>query len=94
MTALEFLKHRRDRGHVPTSKEGNGLGPPSNSELRRWLDKKSVLINGRKPRAKEEVSYPITQLQFFPGSRHQTTVRWGDWWAMWEGKPDGLRVFR
>jgi hypothetical protein len=61
----------------PTSKEGSKLGPPSNSELRRWLDKGSVLVNGEKPKAKDSVEFPIWQLVFFPTSKkHKTTLVW------------------
>jgi hypothetical protein len=76
MRAIDYLKYLRERGIGPTSKEGSGLGPPSNSELRRWLDKGSVLFNGVRPKPADEVVFPVRQLQFFPGARLQTTLVW------------------
>ena len=73
MTALELLK---DYPFLPSSKEGAGLGRPSGSELRRWLTKGSVLINGETPKPSDEIEYPISQLQFFPQSKFRTTLIW------------------
>lgn len=61
-------------GVIPTSVE-NAPNPPSKSEVRRWLDQKSVIINGARPSAKDMVQWPITQLVFFPKSpKRRTTV--------------------
>lgn len=70
-TAFDTIKYL---GVIPTSNE-NSPNPPSNSEIRRWLDQKSVIINGKKPSSKEMVQWPITQLIFFPKSeKRRTTV--------------------
>lgn len=47
---------------------------PSGSELRRWLDQGAVIINGKTPKAAEEVEFPIEQLVFFPKAKRRTTV--------------------
>lgn len=47
---------------------------PSNSELKRWLKKKSVLVNGTTPDVNDEVIFPINQLVFFPKSPHRVTT--------------------
>lgn len=79
MTALEFVLSMRPC--VPMSRErkadgtaeNNGLA--SNSEIRRWLDQSAVIINGKKPKAKEMITLPVTQLIFFPKSeKSRTTV--------------------
>lgn len=79
MTALEFVLSMRPC--VPMSRErkadgtaeNNGLA--SNSEVRRWLDQSAVIINGKKPKAKEKITLPVTQLIFFPKSeKSRTTV--------------------
>lgn len=78
MKAFELLKSLRDRAHVcPRSRERGKTGSPSNSEIRRWLEKGSVLINGKRPEPNDLVAFPISQLVFFPGAVSQTTIVWG-----------------
>ena len=69
MKAIEFLKFLP---HTPLSKEKGGQ--PSNSELRRWLKKGSVRINGLRPAPGDHVSFPIRELIFFEGSPSRCTV--------------------
>lgn len=54
--------------HVPM--QHNGMQPviASNSERRRWLQNKAVIINGERPNWDDEIEFPITQLVFFPKS--------------------------
>ena len=61
--AIDFLS---DMEFLPSSREGNKLGRPSKSELKRWLEKGSVIINEEKPSPNDEVCYPIKSLIFFP----------------------------
>ena len=49
-------------------------GPPSNSELRRWLKKGSVIINGRTVGAGDDIILPIEELIFFRCAKSQTTM--------------------
>jgi hypothetical protein len=75
--ALEFVKWC---GVIPLSIEkppskNNPASPPSNSEMRRWLDQGSVLINGKTPKANETIDMPVWQFVFFHKSaRKRTTV--------------------
>lgn len=62
MTALEYLKNLP---YLPYDRENMRM-EPSNSVLRRWLERGSVIINGVKPKPNDEVNYPITELVFFP----------------------------
>lgn len=66
VTALEFLISMRPA--IPMSIEKPNT-QTSNSELRRWLDSSSVVINGVKPKAKDKISFPVTNLIFFPKSK-------------------------
>jgi len=52
---------------------------PSNSEIRRWLQNKSIIINGEKPPPEDEIEFPVTSLIFFPASRPITTILEEDW---------------
>lgn len=74
-TAFEAIKHI---GVIPMSIEvakGETPRPPSDAEIRRWLDQGAVVINGAKPKAKDIVRFPINQLIFFPKSeKRRTTV--------------------
>lgn len=64
-SALEFLIQNRE--FIPMSME-KPCTQPTNSEIRRWLDQSSVVINGSKPKAKDKIAYPVTSLVFFPKS--------------------------
>ena len=72
MKAIEFLK---SFPYLPSSREGGKLGRPSNSELRRWLEKSSVQINGERLLPGDEISYPIFELIFFPCAKTQVTMK-------------------
>lgn len=74
MNAIEYLKTLTYLLH---SEEGNELGRPSNSELYRWLMKGSVIINGKKPKPKDEIEFPIYELVFFPKGHTITIVKEG-----------------
>lgn len=55
------------RPALPMSRE-KPCTPTSNSELRRWCNDRSVIINGKPMRADEEVEFPVDSLVFFPKS--------------------------
>lgn len=42
--------------------------PASTSEIRRWLQNRAVRINGLNPLPTDEVTFPVTDLVFFPKS--------------------------
>ena len=71
MTALEYLK---SLPFSPVSTEGNRCGPASNSELRRWLIKRSVVINGVRPLPHDKICFPIASLVFFPKGKRKCTM--------------------
>ncbi len=75
MKAINFLKWVRDTTYCcPHTKEGSRVGMPSNGELRRWLAKGSVTINGVKPGVGDEIDWPIKELIFFPNGEAQVTI--------------------
>lgn len=46
----------------------------SNAEKRRWLQNKSIQINNLKPGPDEILTYPVTQLIFFPNNNPITML--------------------
>ncbi len=47
---------------------------PSNAEIKRWLKKKSILINGKTPDVNDEIEFPIWELVFFHKSKNRITL--------------------
>ena len=72
MTAIEYLK---SFPFLPPSAEGKQVGRPSNSELKRWLEKGSVIINGVRPKPHDELTFPITNLIFFTSGKRKCTMK-------------------
>lgn len=72
MIALEFLKLLRDEVYcVPRSKEGARVALPSNSELVRWCKNGAMRLNGVSVAFSDTISFPVTDLVFFPKNRKQ-----------------------
>ena len=70
MKAIEVLDYI---GVVPMSIE-KPCTYPSKSEIKRWLNQSSVVINGAKPKAEDDVEFLITELVFFPKSKTKKTT--------------------
>lgn len=70
MNAWEYLRelHTVCKFH---SKEREGKA--TNSELKRWLQNQSVLLNNRRIKWNEEVDFPVEQLILFP-KRNRITI--------------------
>ena len=76
MTAYAYLLHLKTHGLLPLSRES---GPPwarqpSNSEVKRWLRKRSVGINGERPDLLDEIETPVRTLVYFPKGKYPVTV--------------------
>jgi preprotein translocase subunit Sss1 len=73
MTAIDYLVQCSNfcGGYFSHEKfnKDKPLQKASNSEMRRWLKSKSVLINGRTPDWDEIVEFPVTELVLFPRSK-------------------------
>lgn len=70
MKALEFAVWLRDDvGVIRHSKEGDRLKPPSNGELRRWVNSGAIQINGQTLSIQGVAEWPITNLVLFPNNR-------------------------
>ena len=65
--AIQFI------GVIPMSIE-RPCTNPTNAEIKRWLDQGAVVINGIRPKAKDQINFPITSLVFFPKAPRKTTV--------------------
>jgi hypothetical protein len=71
MTAFDFLLSLHQVCHFQ-SKEGKKYGPPSKSELRRWVTQGAFVINGEKVALDEVLDFPITSVILFP--KHPITL--------------------
>lgn len=75
MTAIDALKYLRANGvYFPWRNKGGVISQPSNSDLFRWLNEGAVAVNGVKPKPRDEVQFPITQLVFFPNNPQTRTT--------------------
>lgn len=72
-TAFEYLKFIKEHGYLPMSTE-KPSSEASNAEIKRWLKKGSVIINGKKPNVNDIIEIPITELVFFPKGKKKTTM--------------------
>lgn len=75
MKAVEYLTKLP---WLPRSTEGRISKATSNSEVRRWLNKRAVRINGVYPKAGDKINFPIKELVFFPKSKRKTTMMLDD----------------
>lgn len=71
MNAWKFLIELNDLCCFQT-REGKLAGKASNSEIKRWLQNGSVLVNGKRVRFDEELTFPIESLVLFPKGRRIT----------------------
>jgi len=68
--------------------EGKHHGPASNSEIKRWLQNKAVVINGERPNWNDEVEFPVWELVLFPKGNRRTTIFYST-----DLKPEGREFF-
>lgn len=73
MNAWQFLIHLSEVCHFQT-KEGKKVGRASNSELRRWVQNKVLLINGESVSWDEPIDFPIFSVVLFPKSARVTLL--------------------
>lgn len=48
------------------TREGAKVGPASNSELKRWLQNKAMIVNGEPVQWNELMDFPIISVVLFP----------------------------
>ena len=58
------------------TKEGKKVGKASNSEIRRWLNNKVVLMNGVQVKPDDDIPEEIISLVMFPKNAAQRTTLW------------------
>ena len=68
MNAWKFLIELHSVCHFQT-KEKTKVGRASNSELKRWLQNKAVIVNGEPLLPDEEMDFPIFSLILFPNNK-------------------------
>ena len=73
MISLEFLKEMNQVIYGFHSKE-RPLQKASNSEMKRWLEKGSIEINGKFPTWNEEIEFPITSFVLFSKTKSRITI--------------------
>jgi len=71
MTILDFL---RAWTFLP-SREGKTMGPASNSERRRWLERGSVEVNGAKATVESLWPDASDSVILHPNGKHRTTLQ-------------------
>jgi hypothetical protein len=77
MTVLQFILGLRPALPLSQEKPGSKDKPcsvASNSEVKRWIDNGSVVINGERWKPEEEAPPMVWQLVFFPKSPKRATV--------------------
>ena len=72
MIAFEYIK-KLPRDFLPRTFRGAA----SNNEIWRWLEDRAIIINEQTPRPKDEITFPITRLVFFPNGKKRATL-WRD----------------
>lgn len=67
MTAWEYIQRIKYAHAIPHSTE-IPCTLPTNAEIKRWFEKKSIVINGIRANKDDIIVLPVTQLVFFPKS--------------------------
>ena len=68
LTALDFLRSLHEVCHFQT-REGRKVGRASNSELKRWIQNKALVVNAEKVDWDELIDFPIISVVLFPKNR-------------------------
>ena len=66
-----WLRDLNEVCHFQT-REGKKVGAASSSELKRWLQNKSVLVNGEPVEWDEPIDFPIFSVVLFPKGKRIT----------------------
>lgn len=67
MTSFEYIKSLPRHWLPPKG--------ASNSQIFRWLNSGSVIINGERPHPHDKIDFPIKELVFFPSGRTRTYAK-------------------
>ena len=65
MNAWQFLMDLNKVCHFQT-REGKKVGQATNSELKRWIQNKALLINGETVTFDEQIDFPVFSVVLFP----------------------------
>ncbi len=75
MTAFEFMKGLKHDWWSLLPSNDEGKPTVSHGQIRRWLERRSVVINGIRPGPDDEITFPIESFVFFPKGKRKTTIR-------------------
>lgn len=64
-TAWDFLKDLHEVCSFQT-REGKKVGRASNSELKRWIQNKALIINSETVAFDEDLDFPLISVKLFP----------------------------
>lgn len=67
-TAMDYIVSLKPFVPMSTETPGKEL---SNGEIRRLLDQSAIMINGKKPKSKEIIEFPVTSLVWFPKNHNK-----------------------
>jgi 23S rRNA-/tRNA-specific pseudouridylate synthase len=73
MNAYEWVM-RLNKGVYGFSSTENPNKKASNSEIRRWFEKGSIVINGKRVKKDDEMTEPIHSCVFHPNGKHRCTI--------------------
>lgn len=65
MNFWQWLRSLHEICHFQT-REGKKVGTASNSELKRWIQNKALVVNGEVVQWDELVDFPFTSVVLFP----------------------------
>jgi hypothetical protein len=74
MKILNYLCYLKDVIHLPSDLDCGKPIPVSKGGLKRWIQDRHVRVNGAVANLNTEVSFPVWDLVFFPGSKRQCTM--------------------
>lgn len=69
MRVIDLLIDLKARCHFKSKERP---APVTNSEMKRWCDNKSVILNGKTVKWDAQVEFPVTSLILFP--KHPVTI--------------------
>jgi hypothetical protein len=78
MNAFQFCQVLKAKNALPLSTE-RPCEPTSNSELRRWFEKNSIIIDGSPISINQEIQFPINEVVFHPKGKKKCTMGGFHW---------------
>lgn len=74
MNCLAFINSLRPSLPVVQQAKDKPFAQPSNSQVRRWIEEKAVVINAEHCTWSEEIDFPVISVVLFPKSTKRVTL--------------------